>query len=411
MKWGSWCLGNQAVARKANCRRSCANLTESDKKTDWFSCHPNHRYGRIHGTTHRTPQKGEYPSGRIGTPVARRLLPLKCVFLSREDGISATSLPQSTWAIPDPMPTYSSVAIIGVGLIGGSIGLALRQRQLAGEVVGIGRSEESLRHAEARGAVHRITTDLSAGVAEAEIVVVCSPVPRIVSHILATAAACPANTLITDVGSTKAEIIAAVEAVARNQRSEASQRQKESHPTWTRPGGDPDMGQDGPTFVGSHPLAGDHRTGVGHARADLFEDRTVVVTPTNATPPGSVERARLFWHALGARVCTLGPDEHDRLVAATSHVPHLVAAAVVASTPLESLPLTATGWRDVTRIAAGDPSLWEAIIATNRQNILDALCRVEWSLAEFRDAIVAGDHQRLAQLLTEAKQIRENARE
>ena len=302
------------------------------------------------------------------------------------------------------MPEYSSVAVVGVGLIGGSIGLALRERRLAREVVGVGRREVSLRQARERGAVDQTTTDLAAGVAETEIVVVCTPVGTIAEHALAAAAACPAESLITDAGSTKAEIVAAVEAEDRK-RGVGTQDDGRTVQSGWNAGGPCQRA----AFVGSHPLAGDHRTGVAHARADLFEGRTVVVTPTGATSPTAIERACEFWRALGADVSLMEPDEHDRLVAVTSHAPHLVAAAVVAATPDEAQPLTASGWRDVTRIAAGDPELWRAIIAANREHVLDALLRVDGALTALRAAIETGDDAQLVELLTEAKRMRENA--
>lgn len=283
----------------------------------------------------------------------------------------------------DSMSRYSTVAIYGVGLIGGSIGLALRGRRLAGEVVGVGRREESLSRARERGAVDRTTTDLANGVANAEVIVVCTPVGMIAEHVQAVAAVCPADALITDAGSTKAEIVAAI--------NTTSGRCKPA----------------GAAFVGSHPLAGDHRTSVDHARADLFKGRTVVVTPTDDTPKGIAERASAFWKAIGANVHLMTPSEHDKIIATASHAPHLIAAAIAAATPNKAMPFVASGWLDATRIAGGDPDMWQAIVAANRQPILDALAGVETEISEFRKAIEAGDDDRLVQLLTQAKRMRD----
>ena len=118
----------------------------------------------------------------------------------------------------------------------------------------------------------------------------------------------------------------------------------------------------GPRFVGSHPLAGDHRGGAEHARPDLFNGRTVVITPMATTRPAAVVEISGFWQSLGARVTTMSPAEHDKALAATSHLPHLVAAALAAATPEDLLPLAASGWRDTTRVAGGDPKLWQAIL-------------------------------------------------
>lgn len=281
------------------------------------------------------------------------------------------------------MAEYETVAIVGVGLIGGSIGLALRERKLAREVVGVGRREERLQAAEQAGVIDRGTTDLADGVGQAEVVVVCTPVDQIVDLLIQSAAVCPPTALITDAGSTKEVIVSAVDVALAGRRS-------------------------GPRFVGSHPLAGDHRTGHEHARADLFDGRAVVVTPTDATPRPAVVEANGFWQSLGAKVIRMSPGEHDAALAATSHVPHLVAAAVAAATPKELLPLAASGWRDTTRVAGGDPELWRAIFATNRQHVVEALDRVIAELEDLRKAVDEGGDIRLIETLERAKYIKWN---
>jgi prephenate dehydrogenase len=286
------------------------------------------------------------------------------------------------------MPASQRVAIVGVGLIGGSIGLALRERGLAAEVVGIGRRNASLEKAIAHGTVDRATTNLVEGVAEADWVVVATPVADIADHILSVAHASP-RAVITDAGSTKAPICRALRA-----HSAASDGAD----------GTPGLGS---RFIGSHPIAGDHRTGPEHARGDLFEGRTVVVTPEDDTPAGLVERAKSFWESLGATVELLSPEEHDRALAATSHLPHLVAAALAAATPEEWLRLAGAGWGDTTRIAAGDVRLWTQIFQQNRAGVVDALRRFEYQLAELAGALAEDDAVTLAAQLQEAKRIRD----
>jgi prephenate dehydrogenase len=283
------------------------------------------------------------------------------------------------------MPASSRVAIVGVGLIGGSIGLALRQRGLVGEVVGIGRRSASLDKAIECGTIDRGTTNLVDGASGADWVVVATPVAAIVDNVLAVAAAAP-RAAITDAGSTKA-------AICRALRSQPLQ-----------PDGQPSLRS---RFIGSHPIAGDHRTGPEHARPDLFADRTVVVTPEDDTPPGLVERATEFWESLGATVELLSPEEHDRALAATSHLPHLVASALAAATPEEWLRLAGTGWADATRIAAGDAGLWTQIFQQNRAGVVDALRRFEHCLAAIADALAKDDAAALAAHLQEAKRIRD----
>lgn len=283
------------------------------------------------------------------------------------------------------MPARPRVAIVGVGLIGGSIGLALRQRGLAEEVVGVGRRSASLDIAIACGTIDRGTTNLVDGVSEADWVIVATPVADIVDNVMSVAAAAP-RASITDAGSTKAGICRAVREHAAGPESRASLRGR---------------------FVGSHPIAGDHRTGPDHARADLFVRRTVVVTPEDDTPPGLVERAKAFWESLGATVELLSPEEHDRALAATSHLPHLVASALAASTPEEWLRLAGPGWCDATRIAAGDPTLWTQIFSQNRAGVVDALRRFEHRLAALAGTLADDDAAALAAHLQEAKRIRD----
>jgi prephenate dehydrogenase len=280
------------------------------------------------------------------------------------------------------MAAYDHVTIIGVGLIGGSIGLALRARGLATEIVGVGRRETSLATARAVGAVDRTTTDLTAGVNEANLVIVCAPVCSITKLVSKVAESCPSDCLITDAASTKAKIVAQIE-----------------H------GLSPAL--NGPSFVGSHPLAGDHRAGPQHARGDLFKGRVAVVTPTATTPAEAIAKVSQFWQHLGARVLEMSPAEHDQIVAVTSHLPHLVAFALAGSTPESAGPLAARGWYDTTRIAAADPELWQQIFASNDQALLSALDNFEALVSSLRRAILDNDKVTLINLLQEAKRIRD----
>jgi len=281
------------------------------------------------------------------------------------------------------MAEFDTVAIVGVGLIGGSIGRALRERKLAREVIGIGRREAGLKSARELGAIDRGTMNLHEGVAEAQLVVVATPVDSIVDFVSQAAAASANRSLVTDAGSTKGEIVRSVEALLVDRR-------------------------DGPRFVGSHPLAGDHRTGVEFARGDLFDGRKVVVTPTEKSHRAAVVEISGFWQSLGAEVVTMSPEEHDRALAATSHLPHLIAAALALSTPKDLLPLAASGWRDTTRVAGGDPAMWRAIFATNRQEVLDALKRFERWTGEIREILALGQDERLLRILERANWMKAN---
>jgi prephenate dehydrogenase len=277
------------------------------------------------------------------------------------------------------MKHLGNVAIVGVGLIGGSIGLALRQRGLADSIVGIGRSQVSLRMARRVGAVSHTTIDLAKGVAEAELVVVCTPVAHVAGHVRAAAAACPEGTLITDAGSTKQAIVAALD---------------EGLPRGCR-------------FLGSHPVAGSEKTGVSHARADLFDGRVTVITPTRNTRAEDFDLLEEFWEALGSVVVRMSAEEHDRALAITSHLPHLAAAALAAAVPEQYYRLVGTGILDATRLAAGDPDLWKQILLQNRDNVLAALQQYGVKLSALHVALRDGNETELERFLTLAKKNRD----
>jgi prephenate dehydrogenase len=277
------------------------------------------------------------------------------------------------------MKPLSTVAIVGVGLIGGSIGMALRQRKLAGRVIGIGRRQESLRTARRVGAVDHTTVDVEKGVAEAELVVVCTPVGRIAEDVRKAAMNCPEGILITDAGSTKQTIVA-----------------------------DLDQGLPrGCRFLGSHPLAGSEKAGAAFARADLFDGRIAILTPTKNTRAEDFDFLEEFWEALGSVVVQLSPEEHDRALALTSHLPHLVASALVSSVPEKYFRLAGPGMNDTTRIASGDAELWAQIFALNRDNVLNALEQFSANLSALQSAVRDGNHDEIIRLLTLAKKNRD----
>ena len=277
-------------------------------------------------------------------------------------------------------PHWPVVTIVGVGLIGGSIGLALRDRKLAGRVIGVGRSAASLAEAKRLGTVTETTADLAQAVASADVVVVTTGVAVIPGMLDAVDAAVQPGTLLTDAGSTKASIVAAWEKRRRARRGR---------------------------FVGAHPIAGSHRRGPTAASADLFTGRVTVVTPGRATPAADLEETGAFWAALGATVFTMSPAEHDRLLAATSHAPHLLAAALAAATPAEARQFTAGGWRDTTRIAAGDPDLWADILLDNATAVAKALSRIAGATEKMLTALEKGDRRKLVSLLHAAKEARD----
>jgi prephenate dehydrogenase len=272
----------------------------------------------------------------------------------------------------------STLGIVGVGLLGGSIALAARRRGVAGRIVGVEDNVNARDHALGRTIIDA-ATDLPGAAAEADLLLFCTPVDRIAVQILAAAPACRPGCLLTDVGSTKSAIV----------------RNVEGHLP------------EGVAYVGSHPLAGSEKHGPKHADAGLLEKRQVIVTPTARTEAGSLARIISFWSALGATVQVMDPEAHDRALALTSHLPHLVASALAGVLPPEWSALTATGFRDTTRLAASNPALWSAILHANRAAVLEALERYVEQLDHFRAALEAGDRAALEALLAQGKHVKD----
>ncbi len=277
----------------------------------------------------------------------------------------------------NPGMRIEQITIIGVGLIGGSVGLAAKARGDARRVIGVDRDAAVLKSAVQLGAIDSGAATVAEGVAGSQLIVVCTPVDRIAEVILAAAPHCRPGTLFTDVGSVKGGLYHAV------------------HGCLT----------DHSEFVPAHPLTGSEQCGVEHARADLFEDRVTVLTPEQ--PDIEADCVERFWTALGSRVVRMTPEDHDRALAVTSHLPHAVASAVAGSTSPELLSLTAGGFRDVTRIAAGDPALWAAIFQANRESVLAALDKFIRHMDEFKRLLEASDGAGLVRWLTEGKQVRD----
>jgi cyclohexadieny/prephenate dehydrogenase len=273
-----------------------------------------------------------------------------------------------------------TLTIVGVGLIGGSVGLAAKARGVARRVIGVGRDERTLARAASAGAIDSFTTNLADGASAADLVVVCTPVDRVAADVLTATTAAPSRSVVTDAGSTKGNIVRALNG---------------KMPAKAAP------------FVGSHPLAGSEKKGAAHARADLFVDRLVVVTPTVETDLEAAAVVDLFWQSLGARVVRMDPFEHDEAVAVTSHLPHAVAAALAGLLSEDLHALTGTGFRDTTRVAAGDPELWAAIFEANREAVLAAADRFAGRMAEFRRALEAGDRAGLVRWLADGKKVRD----
>lgn len=282
--------------------------------------------------------------------------------------------------IPGASPCrFDTLVVVGVGLLGGSVALAARQRGIVHRVIGVGRTAPRLEQARTARVLDDISTDLVAAAAQADLLIFATPVNLIVTGVREVAPACRPGTLITDVGSTKAHLCRELSAGLPNSV----------------------------TFIGSHPLAGSEKQGWEHSRADLFEGRVCVVTPSESSPRDEIVRLTAFWQAIGMTVVEISPEAHDRALAQTSHVPHVVASALARTLADENRPLAATGFADTTRIAAGDPNVWVPILLDNREAVLHSLDDFSSQIAAFRDALTQRDADEIRRLWEQGKAIRE----
>jgi len=270
-----------------------------------------------------------------------------------------------------------ATAIVGVGLIGGSIAAALRKRDFSGEVIGVGRNPARLEAAAEQGLIDGYS--LSPSEVSAGFWVICTPVDRIIETARSIPPSSEGTILVTDAGSVKAEICDSLSAGL----------------------------QAGVEFIGSHPLAGSEQQGFEHANADLYENRTCVITPKDSATPTSLNRLRNFWTFLGMRVLEMSPEDHDRALATTSHLPHAAAAGLMHVLDEKDQSLAATGFADTTRIAAGDPDLWTAIFLQNAEQVAEAISTFSVRIEEFQQALINRDASAIRQFLADAKRKRD----
>ena len=289
---------------------------------------------------------------------------------------------KSTAVIPIPDASrcrFDTLVVVGVGLLGGSIALAARQRGIVRRVIGVGRTAPRLEQARDARVLDDVSTDLVAAATQADLLIFATPVNLIVAGVREAASACRPGTLITDVGSTKAHLCRELSAGLPNSAA----------------------------FIGSHPLAGSEKQGWEHSRADLFDGRVCVVTPTETSRRDEITRLTAFWQAIGMSVVEMSPEAHDRALAQTSHVPHVVASALARTLAIENRSLAATGFADTTRIAAGDPNVWVPILLDNRDAVLASLDEFSNQVAALREALIRGDADEIRRLWEQGKAIRE----
>ncbi|MFO1424897.1 MAG: prephenate dehydrogenase/arogenate dehydrogenase family protein [Candidatus Competibacteraceae bacterium] len=278
------------------------------------------------------------------------------------------------------------LCVIGVGLIGGSLARALREQGEVTEVVGSGRNEDNLRAAVRLGVVDRYDTDPARAVIDADVVVVAVPLGAIESVLRAIVPRLASDAVVTDVGSAKGSVVADVARV---------------------------YGHIPPHFVPGHPIAGTEKSGVEASFATLFQRRRVILTPLAETAAAAHRLIKRMWELTGAEVVDMGVRHHDAVLAATSHLPHMLAYTLVDTLArlddrAEIFRYAAGGFRDFTRIASSDPTMWGDICAANREQLLEMIALFSADLARLAEAIRADDHAAILAVFQQAKRARDN---
>jgi prephenate dehydrogenase len=280
---------------------------------------------------------------------------------------------------------WNKIAIIGIGLLGGSLGLAIRERGLAKSVYGYVRRQEVIEKCVASGIVDWAGCDLREVVNDADLIILCTPILQMKSLVEKMLPYIKQGAILTDVGSAKEKIVAELESMVQNS---------------------------GAFFVGSHPMAGSEKTGFEYARADLFNNAICVVTPTQNLPRTITNKVKNFWKSIGGRVIELSPEIHDVLVSRASHLPHLLAAQLVlyvldSNYPEQQASLCATGFRDTTRIASGSPEMWRDIALVNKDNLIKTLDEFIIRLEQLKKTLDEGDVGKITEFFNTAKLLRD----
>jgi len=285
-------------------------------------------------------------------------------------------------------PLINHMCIIGVGLIGGSLARAARQRGLCASITGAGRNQENLTKAQELGVIDTGTTDLAEAVKNTDLVVLAVPVGQTENVLAEISKSLADDTIVTDVGSTKRSIV-------------EQAREK--------------LGNKFSNFVPGHPIAGTEQSGVESSFAELFQDRRVILTPESNTSKTAVDIVTQLWSSIGATVTRMNVDHHDEVLAATSHLPHMLAYALVDSLArmhekTEIFEYAAGGFRDFTRIASSNPEMWHDICMSNRDAILKMLDIFQKDLSRLTQAIRENDSETIRNIFSSAKQARDQLR-
>ena len=275
---------------------------------------------------------------------------------------------------------FKRITIIGLGLIGGSLALAIKEKKLAKEIIGVSRRKSTIKRAAKEKIVDFATLDLKEGVRGSDFVIIAAPVLKIVKIAGIIAPFLKKSAIVTDAGSTKRYIVKSIEKTGLN----------------------------GAYFAGSHPIAGSEKSGIKSADKDLFKGACCIITDTKNTNKEALGKIKRFWKALEMKVIIMSLDRHDRLLSKISHLPHAVSVTLVNSAGRKDIGFAAGGFRDTTRIASGEPGLWKDIFLTNRENLIKDIKVFKKELFKIETALKNNDSAYLLKLLSNAKVIRDS---
>lgn len=273
------------------------------------------------------------------------------------------------------MKIFNKVVIFGTGLIGGSLGLALKRKQLAAQIIGFSKHKENAIKALKIGAIDCIGSSLDV-TRDADLIILATPVDTITKIMFKISKKIKKDCLVIDVGSTKEEIVLKLSRLTSN-------------------------------FLGCHPLAGSEKKGITNAKADIFNNSVCIITPSGKTKNAVLDKIKLLWQKLGAKTVLMNPKEHDQILAFTSHLPHFVAFSLMGAIPDKFLKLSSGGLKDVTRISGSSELLWNQIFLSNRKNLLAAVSSFQVKLAALKLALSKKNAKLLTKILSTAKEKRE----
>jgi len=269
---------------------------------------------------------------------------------------------------------FNNVSIIGVGLIGGSLGLAIKRKKLSNKVIGVGRRKSSISSAKKKGAIDEATLDIGKGVRESDLVIIATPINKVIDIAKKVVKHLPVGAILLDVASTKSNIVLEIEKIV---------------PPYV-------------SYIGTHPIAGSEKKGVKFAEDTMFDNANCIITPTSRTDEEVLTRIKKFWENLGSRIIVMSPQMHDKIVSNISHIPHLIAAVLVKISG-EYLDFCGGSFKDATRVALSSPEMWTYVFMENKKYILKDMEKIISDFKKFSMLISNNKKQNLLKILNQTK--------